>query len=161
MKLWQRAVVAIILGITYLAVVRPVRGVILKGAILLIDESRIEDQGYKLDGKSPVQRVYVRKVDGKEFQFKAPIDSFFVYGLIFSALYGVPLMWMGRIGVFHLLLWAASFFALLLAQSNAGFLNVTNGIAKYINPAVTLSVIPLWIRHRNRIVPYIKGGENV
>jgi hypothetical protein len=69
---------------------------------------------------------------------------------MFAVLCGIPFSWLRGIALLHICFWLAAYLAMMVAPTIPTTLNLVDAISYYVNPALTLSVIPLWIFQRKQ-----------
>jgi hypothetical protein len=148
--LWLRLLLILAIGVLYLAAIRPARGAFMTLTMKAVDVERLTAKGYTCYEEANVRRLFLENGKTKKYQFKAPFDSFFAYSLMFAVFYGIPFSWLRGIALLHSCLWLAAYLAMMVAPTNPTTLNLVDAISYYVNPALTLSVIPLWIFQRKQ-----------
>jgi hypothetical protein len=110
-----------------------------------VDVEALEKQGYYITQLSPVNRVFAIEGISKVYLYKAPLDVFFVLSLIFALLYDIRRTWIVAISAIHVSLWFIAFIAILFTPKMPHMLTVADAISLYINPTLTLAILPIWI----------------
>jgi hypothetical protein len=143
--LWLRLLLVLAIGVLYLTAIRPARAVFMTFTMQAVDVEALEKQGYTIAQPTAVQRTFTKADFPKRYQYKAPFDSFFAFSLMFAIFYGIQFSWLRSTTVIHLVLWFLAYATLLLSPNTPVILAIVDAISYYINPVLTLSIIPVWI----------------